>query len=119
MFQHTFYVLCIFASAILIFVPAIIIGSVGAHRLAITQQQLLVYTNTTCFVTNVTIEILSSDCDCDECNPPTCYDEYFDVQYQIENGTVLSGAILLDDILRRSQFQVILYTICFCIVCTR
>jgi hypothetical protein len=107
MFEHPLFTLCLLIFAAIIFVPALIIGSVGAHRLVITRQQERVYTNTTCFVSNITDEILPYDCNCDGCQPSLCYTENFAIQYQIENGTTISSIIHIDEIPRRLQIQVL------------
>jgi hypothetical protein len=106
MFAHSLFALFLLAFAVVIFVPALIIGSVGGHRLVTTRQQRRLYTGTTCLLLNVTDEILSIDCTCDGCHPSTCYAEHFSVQYSIENGSYLSGVIDIDQIPYRLQVQV-------------
>jgi hypothetical protein len=109
MFENSLFGLFLLAFATIIFLPALIIGSVGAHRLVITQQQELVYTSASCFVSNVTDEALSYDCNCDGCHPSTCYAEHFTVQYQIENGTNISSTINIDQTPTLLQIQVFVF----------
>lgn len=106
MFEQSLTSLFFLALAAIIFVSALIIGSVGAHRLVITLQQQRVYTGTSCYVSNITEEPLSYDCNCDGCHPSTCYAEHFNVQYQIENGTTISSIIHIDQIPHLLQIQV-------------
>ena len=73
MFEHSPF-------ASVIFTLTLIIGSIGAHRLAITQEQERVYTNNTCFVSTIIGETLPYDCNCDKCCPSTCYTEHFALQ---------------------------------------
>lgn len=108
MFEHSLVALLLLGFATIIFIPALIIGSVGAHRLAITREQQRAYTSTTCFVSNVTDEVLPYDCNCDGCQPSNCYAEHFAVQYQIQNGTYLSSVIHIDEIPHLLKIQVTL-----------
>lgn len=110
MFEQSLFNLCLLALAPLIFLPALIIGSVGAHRLITTQRQQRVYTGTTCFIANITEQPLPYDCNCDGCHPSTCYAEHFSVHYQIENGTTIFSMIHIDQIPNLLKLQV---HICF------
>jgi hypothetical protein len=109
MFEHSIVALFLVVFAVIVFIPALIIGSVGAHRLITTRQQEKVYTNTTCFVSKVTEETLSYDCNCDGCHPCTCYAEHFAVQYHIENGTKISSLIHVDEIPSLLRIEVFLF----------
>ncbi|CAF3543311.1 unnamed protein product [Adineta steineri] len=105
-FEHSLFALFLLAFATVIFIPSLVIGSIGAYRLRITRQQQYIYTSTTCFVSNMSDVTLSYDCNCDGCHPSTCYAEHFDVQYQIENGTKISSIIDIDQIPGLLQIQI-------------
>jgi len=109
MFVNSLFGLFLLAFAIIIFLPALIIGLVGSHRLVTTRQQERVYTNTSCFVSNVTDETLRYSCNFDGCHPSTCYAEHFTVQYQIENGTNVSSIINIDQTPTLLQIQVFFF----------
>ncbi|CAF1250868.1 unnamed protein product [Adineta steineri] len=105
-FEHSLFALFLLAFATVIFIPSLVIGSIGAHRLRITRQQQYIYTSTTCFVSNMSDVTLSYDCNCDGCHPSTCYAEHFAVQYQIENGTKISSIIAIDQIPELLRIQI-------------
>ena len=92
--------------AAIIFIPAVIIGSIGAQRLTSIRNEQKLYLGTTCLVINITEETLPSDCDCDGCHQTTCYAEHFAVLYTIENGTSLYGMIDINEISYRPQIAV-------------
>ncbi|UJR36207.1 hypothetical protein I4U23_028939 [Adineta vaga] len=113
MFLHSLRALFILGCAAIVFVAALIVGAVGAHRLRVIRDQQRVYTNTICFVSNISDEKLSYDCNCDGCHPSTCYTEHFAVQYQIANGAYISSVIHIDEIPRLLQIQVNSSYTCF------
>lgn len=90
----------------LIFIPALIISSIGAQHLSYTRAEQKLFGSTTCLVINITEEALPYDCSCDGCHPTTCYAEHFAVQYTIENGTSLYGMIDINEIPYRPQIEV-------------
>lgn len=98
MFEHSLLAWLLLAVATLIFLPALIIGSVGARRLTLIRDQQSVFTSTTCYVSNITDEILPIDCTCDGCQPSKCYAEHFAVRYPIANGTIVSSVIDVDEV---------------------
>jgi len=114
MFDYSLFGLFLLTFAMtIIFLPAIIIGSVGAHRLATIRQQQRVHKSTICFVSNIIDETLPYDCNCDGCHPSTCYTEHFAVQYQIENGITISSMIHIDQIPQPLPIQVFLFEFLF------
>ncbi|CAF0785307.1 unnamed protein product [Adineta ricciae] len=106
MFLHSLRALFILAFAAIIFVPALIIGAIGARNLHVIRDEQRVYTSTTCFVSQISDEQLSYDCNCDGCHPSTCYAEHFSVRYLIFNATFVSSMIHIDEIPTRLQVKV-------------
>ena len=106
MFEHSLVALLLLGFATVIFIPSLIIGSIGAHRLTKTREHQRTYTSTICYVSNITDEILPYNCDCDGCQPSNCYAEHFAVQYQIQNGTMIASVIHIDEIPRLLKIQV-------------
>jgi hypothetical protein len=106
MFECSNSKLLVLAFAALIFIPGLIIGSIGARRLVAIERQVQFYADTTCFVLNVTVETLPFDCDCDECDENKCYAEHFAVKYPIENGSLLISMIHVDRIPRLLKVEV-------------
>ena len=107
MFERSLLAWLLLAIAALIFLAALIIGSVGAHQLTNTRHQRSVLIGTTCHVSNITDEILPIDCTCDGCQPSKCYAEHFAVRYPIANGTIVSSVIHVDEVPDLLNIQVI------------
>ena len=112
MFLHSLRALFILAFAAIIFVPALIIGAIGARNLHVIRDEQRVYTSTTCFASQISDEQLSYDCNCDGCHPSTCYAEHFSVRYMIFNETLISSMIHIDEIPTLLQVKVNTFVFC-------
>lgn len=93
MFGKSLFFVLLLALGLIIFIPALIIGSIGARKLKDVHEQQRLYTPTSCYVLNITDEELPYDCDCYACDERKCYGEHFLVEYALENGTILSSEI--------------------------
>ncbi|CAF1529269.1 unnamed protein product [Rotaria magnacalcarata] len=76
--------------ACILFIPCVVVGSMGASNYANNRSFRNAHTHTTCLLLNYTVfKYRCQSCDQDTCSYYTCFDENFEFSYPISNQTVV------------------------------
>ncbi|CAF3479970.1 unnamed protein product [Rotaria socialis] len=74
----------------IMFIPCVVVGSMGASNYANNRSFRNAHTHTTCLLLNYTVfKYKCQSCDEDTCTYYTCFDENFEFSYPIFNQTVV------------------------------